>query len=561
MLKKRFFTGTVFFALLVTTTIFGQSVSPPAIHPIQSPQTSPSVDVRVLEVLSLGKDLEARAMWSEALKLYEESLRLYPDDKFLQQRYNYVRLHRDIYRRYSDPSFLKLSREMTEAELSDLVRDVLVKFNIHYVSVLTPRQIFVREINGLEIALDDEIFRSLVLKDVQEEQIRAFRDGVRKILADRDLLGTREVYDATMEIANLCRKHFPGVSPQAVVLECVCGLVNTLDPYSSVLTATQLQDAFATMRGNFVGLGVEIRLEDDSIFIQRVLPGSPAQRAGVQKGEILLAVDGQDMQKEPTADRAACCLQGAEGTDVLLVLRSPGGECRTVALRRERIVIPPLENAHIVPGSDGVAYIRVPTFQNESARALEEAMWGLYHQGMKSLVLDLRGNPGGLLLAAVEMADLFISEGVIVSTYGQMERQKQRFTAKREGTWRVPLVVLIDQDSASASEIFAGAIRDNSRGLVVGERSFGKGSVQGVFQLSQRKLGVKLTTSMFYSPSGKRYNHVGVAPDLVVHHVAKPILTEIEPRVGTFVGEPEAGPEEESDQALEVAIRVLNREK
>ncbi len=551
----------------------------------QQPEPISSLAPQVQEVIQLGKALESRALWGESLKLYEETLRLYPEVRELQQRYNYARLHRDIFRRYADAGFREMSLELTEADLADLVRDVLVKFDIYYVAQLSARQIFVREINGLEIALEDEIFRAAVLPGVGNEKISAFRQDVRNLLTERDLQGTREVYEATMEIGSLSRKHFPDAPAPAVVLECICGLVNTLDPHSTVLTGTQLQDVLSSIRGNFVGLGVEIRLEGESILIQRVMAESPADLAGVRKGDVILAVDGHDLTKEASADRAAGFLLGDEGSDVNIVLQTSGEMRRDVMLRREKIVIPALENAHIVPDSDGVAYIRIPTFQDESAKTLNESLWDLYHQGMKSLVLDLRGNPGGLLLAAVEMADLFVPEGVIVSTYGKNDRQKQCFTARKEGTWRVPLVVLIDNESASASEIFAGAIRDNHRGYVVGERSFGKGSVQGVFHLSGKKLGVKLTTSLFYSPSGQKYNHVGVTPDLVVHHVAKPVLTEVEPRVGgktelpetekmdvitaaeqifrsqNPAGTEEIAPEAESDLALEVAIRVLSRKK
>jgi carboxyl-terminal processing protease len=142
---------------------------------------------------------------------------------------------------------------------------------------------------------------------------------------------------------------------------------------------------------------------------------------------------------------------------------------------------------------------------------------------MRSLVIDLRGNPGGLLVSAVEVADRFVERGVIVSTRGRIAQEDFTYTAHEHGKWQVPLVVMIDQDSASAAEIFAGAIRDHRRGTIVGVRSFGKGSVQGIFPLDDSASGIRLTTAKFYSPAGRPFNRVGVDPDVTVRTAAKPI--------------------------------------
>ena len=183
-----------------------------------------------------------------------------------------------------------------------------------------------------------------------------------------------------------------------------------------------------------------------------------------------------------------------------------------LTVRREHVEVPSLEDVKIVDADFGVAYIRIPTFQKTTSRDLEAALWDLHGKGMRSLVLDLRGNPGGLLTAAVEVADKFLQNGGIVSTRGRSPQEDFNYQAHYGGTWRVPLVVLIDGDSASASEIFAGAIQDNSRGDIVGERSYGKGSVQGIFPLGYGGAGVRLTTALFYSPNGQKISHHGVTP-------------------------------------------------
>ena len=176
--------------------------------------------------------------------------------------------------------------------------------------------------------------------------------------------------------------------------------------------------------------------------------------------------------------------------------------------------MPSLEDVKIVDAEHGVAYVRIPAFQKTTARDLEAALWDLHAKGMRSLVLDLRGNPGGLLTASVEIADKFIADGPIVSTRGRSEQENFNYRAHRPGTWRVPLVVLIDGDSASASEIFAAAIKDSRRGTVVGTRSYGKGSVQGIFPLGYAGAGARITTAKFFSPMGHPISNVGVTPDI-----------------------------------------------
>ena len=172
---------------------------------------------------------------------------------------------------------------------------------------------------------------------------------------------------------------------------------------------------------------------------------------------------------------------------------------------------------------EGVGYLRLTCFQKTTRRDLEAALWQLHREGMKSLVIDLRGNPGGLLITAVEVVELFVDHGVIVSTHGRSAQEDFTYTSHGQATWQTPLVVLIDQDSASAAEIFAGAIRDHHRGTLVGVRSFGKGSVQGIFPLESSEAGLRLTTAKFYSPNGHPYARVGVEPDVQVRQAARPI--------------------------------------
>jgi carboxyl-terminal processing protease len=252
-----------------------------------------------------------------------------------------------------------------------------------------------------------------------------------------------------------------------------------------------------------------------------------------------------------TTDQAANLLQGKEGSFVEVTAVTGGQSPRQVRVRREHVEVPSIDDARLVDESFGIAYIRLTCFQKTTTRDLDTALWKLHRQGMKGLILDLRGNPGGLLNTSVEVVDKFVDRGTIVSTRGRSRQEDQTYSAREPGTWRVPLVVLIDGESASASEIFAGAIRDFHRGIIVGSTSYGKGSVQGIFPLNLANSGLRLTTAKFYSPKGYPYSGVGVKPDVqVAHRVARPNLDDAD-----LV----APGDEAMDQALREARFQINR--
>ena len=194
-----------------------------------------------------------------------------------------------------------------------------------------------------------------------------------------------------------------------------------------------------------------------------------------------------------------------------------------MTVRREHVEVPSIEDVRMLDTTAGIAALKLSSFQKTTAADLEAALRRLDAAGMRSLVIDLRGNPGGLLSAAVDVADLFLERGLVVATRGRSPDEDFNYSAGRPGTWRMPLVVVIDGDSASSSEIFAGAIRDHARGTIVGSRSYGKGSVQGIFPLDAAGVGMRLTTAKFFSPKGLPYSGVGVEPDVPVHTVARPV--------------------------------------
>ncbi|MFM9117035.1 MAG: S41 family peptidase, partial [Planctomycetota bacterium] len=314
-----------------------------------------------------------------------------------------------------------------------------------------------------------------------------------------------------------------GLPTTAAVYEYLCGAMNSLDDYSGFLTSDQLDDVFSQIEGNFVGLGIELKAEDNQLLVVNVIAGSPADKGGLRKHERIVAVDGQSTHDVST-DKAADRLRGTAGSAVTVEVLDLMGRPRTVKLLRERVEVPSVEDVKIVDADAGVGYLRITSFQKTTNRDVDAALWKLQQQGMQRLIVDVRGNPGGLLTASVEVADKFVQEGLIVMTRGRSASEDNDYKAQVSGTWRMPLVVLIDGDSASASEIFAGAIRDHRRGKIVGERSYGKGSVQGIFPLSSSSAGVRLTTAKFFSPAGHEINKRGVSPDVTVRTAAKPAI-------------------------------------
>jgi carboxyl-terminal processing protease len=501
---------------------------------------SPAVEVS--ELLRRGQELETEKRWGDALAHYEDAVRHFPEDRQLERRFETARLHYDLSRRYNDQTFCQSLGQLTTNESLDLYSDVLLKIQSHYVESPNWREMVDRGVASLEVALNEPAF---VQRNVSADRIPAidiFLGDLRRALAVRPTTSRDDVRDAAALAGQMGQSRL-GIRPTSIILEFTCGATNSLDPYSAYLTAGQLSDVYSQIEGNFVGLGVELKGVNGTLLIVRVIPGSPAQRHGLVANDTIVAVNNQPTS-DYTTDQAANMLQGPVGSVVDVTIVSQGREPRTARIQRERIDVPSIDEIRMADASRGIAYLKLVCFQKNTSRELDSALWQLHREGMRSLIMDLRGNPGGLLVAAVEVADKFVDRGNIVITRGRNPQEDFTYSAREEGTWRVPLVVIVDQDSASAAEIFAGAIRDHHRGTIVGTRSFGKGSVQGIFPLSFAGAGVRLTTAKFYSPNGRPYSRVGVEPDVYVHRTARPALAGV------------AAPAKTEDAILTAALQV-----
>jgi carboxyl-terminal processing protease len=235
-------------------------------------------------------------------------------------------------------------------------------------------------------------------------------------------------------------------------------------------------------------------------------------------------INGRNL-KGQSLDYAVDLIKGRLGTSMTLGVRRDGRNLNPVTVTRRRVTVYSISDVQMVDPT--VGYLKLDKFAKTSSAEMDEALWSLYGQGMESLIIDLRGNPGGLLTAAIELSDKFLPCGTIVSTRGRTAGDQSMEYAKYDHTWKLPLVVLVDENSASASEIFAAAIKENQRGLVVGRRSYGKGTVQTHFPLQSVPGNLRLTTANFYSPTGRVMAGAGVEPDVKVEFTYNP--TEIVP--------------------------------
>jgi carboxyl-terminal processing protease len=316
-------------------------------------------------------------------------------------------------------------------------------------------------------------------------------------------------------LAIIQNQYVDETEPKEVVYGAVRGMLRALDPHSSFMDPESYREMQVETSGSFGGLGIEITIRDDQLTVVAPIEGTPAWRAGIQPGDRIVKIEGL-ATKDMSLPDAVKRMRGPKGTKVTVTVAREGAkEPFDVSIVREVIQVQSIKSQELEPG---IGYIRIRQFQERTAPDLVASVEKFDKAGrLGGLIIDVRNNPGGLLSAAVEVSEEFLGDGkLIVYTEGRVRNQNMRFTAHaKRAITDVPLVVLVNQGSASASEIVAGSIQDHGRGVVIGQQTFGKGSVQTIIPLADGS-GLRLTTARYFTPKGRSIHGKGITPDIII---------------------------------------------
>jgi carboxyl-terminal processing protease len=387
---------------------------------------------------------------------------------------------------------------------------------------------------------------------------------------------TKDVYkhiEVFTEVLRQVEKNY--VEPQdsqKLIYGAIKGMVQSLDPHSSFMTKEEYVELMTETKGSFSGIGIEITIKDKILTVVSPIEGTPAYEAGIKAGDKIIMVEGQSTQ-DMSLIEAVKKIRGTEGTKINLTIAREGMD-KPLEFSITRGVIP-LKSVKGYSLEPEIGYLRISNFQSNTAEDLSSALDELEKDGpLKGLVIDLRNNPGGLLSQAIDVSEIFLDSGVIVSTKGRETAHNIQATAHKNQKQRnYPIIVLVNSGSASAAEIVAGALQDNKKALILGTRTFGKGSVQSILPLSDGS-GLRLTTARYYTPSGKSIQSSGITPDIEIPFLApdenseKPaprfireenLKGHIPLEKGNSTKKPEAEPIQDNDEKVKTLLEKDNQ--
>lgn len=431
-------------------------------------------------------------------------------------------------RRYSNPVTVRVIRSLNPQQAVELFAEVSKRIDERSLEPTSYDLRVRRALRNLGLALDNPAFTSGLGMSADSFRTASFRELLGR-LAGRGPVNNYEGARKVMVEVMTAAANVPGLGSSVAAWEFTCGSVDTLDQFSGLepsdpasRSGAELTDVrSASLEEEITGIGVEVREHAEGLLVMKALRGGPAAEAGLATGDVIIRIDGRNLAGMPLA-KSTDLMRGAAGSRMALRIFREGRGEKDLTLVRRKVRVWTVNDVRMLPGSSS-GYISLSRFSQSSTAELDQALMELHRKGMKSLVLDLRGNPGGLLTTCVEISDRFLACGTIVSTRGRLNGDNMTEKAKFERTWSTPLVVLIDGNSASASEILAAAIQENNRGVIVGGRSYGKGSVQTHFPLNAIAGDLRITTALFYSPNGRKMAGEGVTPDVTIEDADGPV--------------------------------------
>lgn len=441
----------------------------------------------------------------------QDAKMLVPEPKYLAQTDEQTIIRKVNYRA-NDKLQVQLQKTMTINSVFALYQEASQMIDARHFDPPTYTTRNTQAMKTLKTAVQNGAFDNGKASTEKRNQIAAQLEN----LETRQAVRTAQEAAVMMQMSTQLVSTGLGVDPVAVAMEYVHGTMDSLDRYSAINPEETRLGPSANLKGikQIVGVGVEMKPHAEGALIVRPVQNGPADKAGIQSGDIIVRINGITLAGKPL-NEVADMVSGPEGSEVLFTI-SRNGHNSMVPVTRSKLTLKSVSEVRMLGDANKTGYIRVDEFAEATLNQLDEGLWKLHKSGMKNLIIDLRGNPGGLLTTAIGMADRFLPSGMIVQTRGRNASDNTQESAKFARTWKVPLVVLIDENSASASEIFAAAIQENGRGLVVGTRSYGKGTVQTHLPLRSAPATLKLTTARFFSPNGRVMSGAGVSPDINV---------------------------------------------
>lgn len=351
----------------------------------------------------------------------------------------------------------------------------------------------------------------IVIITVATAGISIGRWTVTAVGAEVDLYGELKLFS---EALSLVRKNYvEEVKPKELIYGAIKGMLSSLDPHSSFMTPEQYKEMQVDTRGEFGGVGIQIGIKDGMLTVIAPIEDTPAFKAGIKAGDKIIKIN-DEFTKNMSLQDAVSKMRGVPSSTVkITILREGWKETRDFVITREIIKIKSVKSKML---EDGIGYIKINQFQEQTSSDLSNAMTALKQEQATSLILDLRNNPGGLLNSAIDVSSQFLPPGKLVVFIKDKKGEKTEYrSGKSNGESSIPMVVLVNQGSASASEIVAGALKDWSRAVIIGTQTFGKGSVQSVVPLNDGS-ALKLTTAKYYTPKGVSIQTTGITPDIIV---------------------------------------------
>jgi carboxyl-terminal processing protease len=483
-----------------------------------------------------GAAAEKRHDWLEACRWYDKALRKDRTQADLRDAYQRCLRHVYLVRRHQDPAYRAAVARLSRSEALDVYDQALVVVGSSYYdrSKTDLNSLFQQGVQELRYDLEEDVFLREYLPDARPAALNRFKaqlDDWRK----HGVATRSEAHEEVRGLLQAARQSGIDVTPKfatAVALEFASGACNGLDEYSLFLTPGYYTDVQASLQGKRVGVGVDLAFAMDMrIEISRIYPKSPALDAGLHEHDRIVSVGGLRVDNQ-LPEFVADMLRGEAGSSVDVEVQSPGEMAsRVVSVPRRAVNLPSVMDPRLLMiqtadmETTPVGLIQINHFNESTVQDVQECLALLQTKGARALIIDLRGNPGGTFKAGVQTAELFLNEGVIVYSESPLDDYNKPFEVKSKNPVTLPVVVLVDRDTASAAEVVAGALKDNRPGntLIVGQTTYGKGSIQGVIPLDKAPLekspgGIRLTVARLYAPGKERFPYTGrgVTPDVVI---------------------------------------------